>query len=293
MALNWLVTSWSSSSARRLTCSASGRGTISGSDRSRRRSTIAKTGRYRSRSGEARSRTRGTPTRCRSFRSRQPSGVGSGGVRVSRPAWRSRATKARRSSDTCAGARGPEGPRVRVQVCLRAPRAARAPPGSAAPSAPPSSRSAWPPARRGPSSTRADRRRAGKPRQCAKIRRSPGPARWARSARNVPRRAVAVPHECQGQRMAGRSHPVGGDVTHGRVVEHDEAGEVQPLEPAERDEAVLRIDHARPAVHGGEQGPQVALAARLERRHHREARLRCHGVDQNLRAKSMRRFWLQ
>ncbi len=89
-------------------------------------------------------------------------------------------------------------------------------------------------------------------------------------------RAVAVAEEHERRRPGRRDHAVDRDVASGRRIEHDEAREVQALERAERHQRVVRVDHARPEVHRGEERAQVLRGAVHQRCQHREARLRRH-----------------
>ncbi len=121
--------------------------------------------------------------------------------------------------------------------------------------------------------------------------RQPGARALRQVGERVVRRSVAVADECEIRRQAWRLDAVRPQVDLERIVEHDEPGEVQPREGAERHDRIARVGHSGRCVHRAQQCAQVRLAAGRDRRDHHEVVLRRHA--QNWRQKSIRRSLAQ
>ena len=92
---------------------------------------------------------------------------------------------------------------------------------------------------------------ASKPSQCAKIRRQPAPARRARSASTSLGRPVAVADEDEaGWRTGHRQAVQRACRPQRRILQYHEAGEVQSIECAERQQCVGRVGHPGLRIHG-------------------------------------------
>ena len=121
--------------------------------------------------------------------------------------------------------------------------------------------------------------------------RQPGARALRQLGEGVIRRPVAVADECKIGRQARRLDAVRPQVDLERIVEHDEAGEVQPLEGPERHDRIARVGHSGRRIHRAQQRAQVRLPAGRDRRDHHEVVLRRHA--QNCRQKSIRRSLAQ
>ena len=86
-------------------------------------------------------------------------------------------------------------------------------------------------------------------------------------------RAVAIRQEDQKNALSCRQARKGRAVVQCLIVRDHEARDVERVEPAERHQPVHRIDHARSAVHGGEQVAQVLHPVRPDRSGHHEVPL--------------------
>ena len=90
--------------------------------------------------------------------------------------------------------------------------------------------------------------------------------------------AVAVGQESQRDRPRRWLAAIDADVVQGIRVEDHEAGKVEAIEPAERNQVVGRIGHARHGGHGGQHSLELGAPAIGNGCHDHEGRLRHHVV---------------